>query len=281
VGLNLHWQDDVETSIKALGFSLHNLYYKDLNLLSIQNTKLIINLLSCNTSIKAIEVLHFQDCMRLENKHLINLWEDVWLTRKNQVVHRLKSLLGLNIKIFGRKTVLQNLSQIEADQFLNFNHLQGSAKAKYRFGLTYKDNVVAVASFSGTRDMHRQGPDYISAELIRFASKDGCTVVGGMTKLIKHFSLITKPNDIMSYADRDWSLGSGYQSSGFILDKTIDPQDIYLNVNTLRRFFFHRLPIEIRRDIINLNQHDLESHLIKHGFKKIFNIGNLKYKLFY
>ena len=85
-----------------------------------------------------------------------------------------------------------------------------------------------MATFSNKRKMSRQGPDYTSAELIRFATKDGFTVTGGLSKLIKHYMKMLAPNDLMSYADRDWSLGKGYLAAGFKL-KTISSasQSIY------------------------------------------------------
>jgi hypothetical protein len=125
--------------------------------------------------------------------------------------------------------------------------------------------------------MIRQSPGYTSAELIRFACKGGITVIGGLTKLIKNFSDQLRPSDIMSYADRDWSIGKGYESTGFVLDRVTDVQEIWLKVNELKRYFYHRLPIQIN----DVKPEDLESYLLERGYKRIFNTGNLKFKLFF
>jgi hypothetical protein len=47
--------------------------------------------------------------------------------------------------------------------------------------------------------------DFRSYELLRFASLQGYVVVGGMDKLMKAFMHENQPDDIMSYADKDWS----------------------------------------------------------------------------
>jgi hypothetical protein len=155
------------------------------------------------------------------------------------------------------------LSQLEADDFLNENHLQHSVGARFRYGLVSDGQLVAVACFSRLRKMHNAAGLYTSAELIRFANLLGVTVIGGLSKLLSHFINLHKPDDIMSYADKDWSLGSAYERSGFSMVDVTDPSKILVHKETLTRIFPHRLP----------DNTDLAS------YQEVYNTGNLKYIL--
>ena len=51
--------------------------------------------------------------------------------------------------------------------------------------------------------------------LSRFCNKTGLNVVGGASKLLKHFIKEYNPSRIVSYADKDWSIGDLYYKLGF------------------------------------------------------------------
>ena len=128
--------------------------------------------------------------------------------------------------------------------------------------------------------MKSKGSHYTSAELVRFASKDGCTVTGGLSKLIKHFLILKKPNDLMSYADRDWSLGKGYDQLGFQLTSTTTPAYVYVDEKTKLRYFPHRLPKKVLSAFDEQKELNLDDYLAEQGYAKAFNTGNLKYHLY-
>ena len=54
-----------------------------------------------------------------------------------------------------------------------------------------------------------------SYEWVRYASLAGTRIIGGMGKVLKHFIDEQHPDDIMSYADLEWSDGAVYQALGF------------------------------------------------------------------
>jgi len=211
---------------------------------------------------------------------LVHLWEDIWLAKRAQVLSRIHSFLGLNASIHGRKTKIENLSKQQISNFLDQYHLQGFINAKYHYGLIVGNELIAAASFSATRPMKSKGTAYLSAELVRFATKDGFTVVGGLSKLIKHFTKQFKMNDLMTYADRDWSLGRGYDQLGFTLSKITEPVHLYVHRETLIRYFQHRLPKDIILAFETQKELALDDFLALNGFVKVFNTGNLKYHLY-
>lgn len=240
--------------------------------LSVSGKPLLINLLSFSTEYNQEEVLALQD-RHLENGvNLVNLWEDVWISRNEQVMARVWSLLGLNQRIHARKTKIIPISQSQSDEFLNANHIQGTARSKYRFALSIDDKIVSVACFSNLRQMKRSHPgEYRSAEVIRFASLAGYTVTGGFSKLLKYFILQYKPDDVMSYADRDWSSGKVYEQAGFKLVSVSGPAIVYVDRQSLIRYFPHRLPVRFA------TTDEKGSEEVEHTYLKIFNTGNLKY----
>ena len=229
---------------------------------------------------------YFQDFshrINTQNQRIIHLWEDVYLSKTDLVKSRILTMLGNFTRLHARHCFIERIDKPTADNFLEINHLQGSVKAKFKYGLFLKaqyverfigsvvcedtDNgnskitvplLIAVATFSGGRTMKiGNRADTRSFELIRFATLQGYVVVGGMNKLLKAFIKEHQPDDIMSYADRDWSDGRSYDKLGFTKNENNLPQSFYINLKTLERSSIN-LPIEVE-------------------YLKIFNTGSIKY----
>jgi hypothetical protein len=264
------WHRDVLESFSAFGFHLDLIEDGTITQVSFPERNVAVGLLSPELALDAVALVALQEEYRSRGVYLVYLWEDVWRSRHDQVGGRIRSILGLNKRIHGRKTEIIKIDQMEADRFLEGHHLQGTAKAKYRFALRDGDELVAVAAFSNLRYMKKGGPEYRSAELIRFATRTGYTVTGGFTKLLKHFNELCRPQDVMSYADRDWSLGGAYEQAGFVLSGVTPPAEIWLDRLTLKRYFAHRLPAGASD----------EDSPEADRYVRIFNTGNLKYILY-
>ncbi|MFT4032016.1 MAG: hypothetical protein QM669_06320 [Siphonobacter sp.] len=182
----------------------------------------------------------------------VRIWEDIWQQKPEIVQSRLLALVGLSERIPARLTLVKGIDQTFLNTFLNENHLQITARCKYRYGLFLKpmaqnaaygenlliqklDNCVAVAGFGPLRLMPLRGEQYYSGELIRFANVRGYTVVGGLDKLIQAFVREHHPDDLMTYADRDWSAGHSYERLGFERVGYASPQVFWLNPETGQR----------------------------------------------
>jgi hypothetical protein len=279
VGINPFWQEDFFLTVQ--GYHHHaQLLQAEPHFIVNCNDKVFFHLVPLTNNFTPQELISLQSQFKNNGLLLIHLWEDIWLAKRVQVLSRLNSFLGLNKGFHGRKAKIETISQKQAIDFLNDNHLQGYVKAKYYYGLTTNDNLIALASFSATRPMKSKGKDYQSAELVRFASKDGLTIVGGLSKLVKHFIKQIKINDLMTYADRDWSLGSGYNKLGFTQSDITEPMQLYLNKQTLIRYSLHRLPKSLILSFKAQNTLNLDDFLLSNGYIKLFNTGNLKFHLF-
>lgn len=215
---------------------------------------------------------------------VVHIWEDVWRAKKGVVQSRLRSLFGLSYRIPARLTEVRRIDKPTLDAFLEINHLQVSTTAKYKYGLFLPQRyfrvlekwaekpdlsllrpepsslLVAVASFSGGKNIPRNAQTYRSFELIRFANVLDATVVGGLDKLLKAFIKEVHPDDIMTYADRDWSNGQSYERLGFERLGTTPPQAFLVNPETFEREY-------------TTPESKLENAV------KVYNSGNIKYLL--
>ncbi len=278
MGLNPLWQEDVFLTVQG--------FYHRAKLLSNQphyiigcDQKLFIHLVPIENDFIADELVQLQDSYKSQNLLLIHLWEDIWLAKRAQVLSRFYSFLALNESFHARKATILAVELKVAQQFLDSYHLQGYVKAKYHYGLMFDQQLIALASFSAPRAMKSKGKDYQSAELVRFASKNGSTIAGGLSKLIKHYLKQVSVSDLMSYADRDWSIGKGYDRLGFVLTETTSPTTLYLDEKNLKRYFLHRLPKMLLNEFNEQNLLNLDEFLISNNYHNIFNTGNLKYHL--
>jgi len=294
------WQEELIEQLKKSGFQVEATGEGHLILVDFSpHAPVLLHLISLHQALQPADIIALQERCELSGLQLIQIWEDIWKTRAPQVLSRIRSLTGGNKKIHGRKTSVVTISQAEADEFLEQYHLQGSAKSKYRFALLADAEQVAVATFSAKRKMTRRPGEYYSVELIRFATAEGVTVQGGLSKLIKHLTDLIAPNDVMSYADLDWSEGKGYLRLGFELTEQSPASLIWLNTDNYDRLFPHRLPEDVlhacpaagllqfpdRSDKVFSNASDKqfqETLTTMHclHYVPVFNTGNKKYVLY-
>lgn len=275
------WRSEISLTGEPLAIPFPFFYFAD--------RKLIVHCILLEALSEDIPVLFFADLsekMATQGIKIIHLWEDVWHTKKEVVQSRLRAAFGETQRIPARLTKVRRIDKPTLDDFVQKNHLQVSTTAKYKYGLflpkqyeriinstrpfthslihsftNSEEVLVAVASFSGGKNILRNGETYRSFEMIRFANFLDCTVVGGLDKLLKAFLKEIHTDDIMTYADRDWSDGRSYERLGFERIGSTPPQTFFVNPTTLERHYAERLAeTEIPSDWI-----------------KIFNAGNWKF----
>lgn len=210
------------------------------------------------------------------------LWEDYWLARKSIVQSRLAATLGISAKIPARLTLARRIDNAATAHFLEANHLNGNVMSKFRYGLflpkryyrvlpegfvfdpSADEMLVAVATFSNARIFEQNGAPFRSHELIRFASLLNTNVVGALDKLLNAFIREKTPNDIMTYADLEWSDGRSYKRLGFEERGNIPPRKAYVEVAGIRRV---RTRVETDRPA---GEPPVE-------YLTVYNLGSIKY----
>lgn len=112
----------------------------------------------------------------------------------------------MNERIYARKCDCREITFEESKKFLEGCHIQGNCCSKFHYGLYNNDELVSVMTFGESR--FKKG----EFELLRFANKLYTNVVGGASKLLKHFLREhSGVKEIVSYADRRWSKGNLYE----------------------------------------------------------------------
>ena len=145
---------------------------------------------------------------------------------------RLLAHLGIFTQIYARNCEVRRIDKATAADFLRCNHSYGDAACRYRYGLFLKRHtghnsgsteiipgtLVAVATFSNARKWVKGEKTVRSYEWTRYASLPGLRISGGMGKMLKTFIENVHPDDIMTYADLEWSEGKVYEALGFSLE---------------------------------------------------------------
>lgn len=200
---------------------------------------------------------------------LIHIYEDDWKYKQDIVKSRLKSLFGNTTKIYARKCYIEELSNKQAIEFLDDNHIQGHCVSKYRYGLFFDGQLVSIMTFGKSRFESN------TIELLRYCNKLNTTVVGGASKLFKYFIKTNAINRIVSYADRSWSNGNMYEKIGFTFNSTTLPNYYYV-VGDIRenriKYQKHKL-VKCGYDS-NKTEHEI---MLDRGLYRIYDSGNLKY----
>lgn len=202
--------------------------------------------------------------------HLIQIFEDEWSTKKDIVLSRIKSVLGVSDKVYARKCVVREIDSKTATEFLDAHHIQGSTPSLVKLGLYHESTIVALMTFGKSR--FKNNSEY---ELLRYCSLG--TVVGGASKLFSYFIKKYDPNSVVSYADRCWSNGDLYKKLGFI-NVTEDPENIgyfYVknNIRYNRTFMMKKRLVKIGYSP-DLTESEIATQL---KFMKIYNCGNYKF----
>ncbi len=159
--------------------------------------------------------------------------EDRWRSRPGQTRSRILAHCGIFTQVYARNCELLRIDKPTAAAFLTGSHDYADALCRYRYGLFLKHltgekssgaplsaplqcgTLVAVAEFSNLRNMDLDGTRSRSCQWIRYASLPGVRVEGGMGKMLRGLLKDVAPDDVMTYADLEWSDGAAYRALGF------------------------------------------------------------------
>lgn len=210
------------------------------------------------------------------NEPSVVIWEDLWRSKHELMRSRLLSMFGKTWRIHARECTVEPITKPQLLRFLNQHHLHVPIPAKTKFGLMREDELVAVASFGKICPIDRDGRTWKSAELIRFCNASGTTVVGGLSKLIKHYIREFQPEDIMTYADREWSAGGSYRRLKFKEVGMREAQEFWVEPHSFRRFYPHE-----QADLLEVSgMKEMDAHaLFAKGWTQLYNRGSIKFIL--
>lgn len=166
---------------------------------------------------------------------LYQVWEDDWKSRREIVLRGIAHRIGLTKELHrilpdlpehytqtigARQTRSTLLDYTQAAEFLEENHIQGSATGTYYLGLVDRqERLRAVLVLKRTGKTGE-----LSIE--RYATAG--TVSGGFTKLLTYAEKTYAPQRWVTFADLSISDGGLYEKNGFSAEKVLPPDYSYL-----------------------------------------------------
>ncbi len=198
---------------------------------------------------------------------MLIITEDRWRSQRSMMEARLLAHLEVFFPVYARNCEIRKIDKAEAAAFLEANHSYGDAACRYRYGMFLRRHtgwrsqiqlsnpdqeknteqncsirealkpgtLIAVAEFSNARKWIKGDKTIRSYEWTRYASLPGVRINGGMGKMLKHFIKEVQPDDIMSYADLEWSEGAVYEQLGFTLEGRKEAVSFIIDCNTWER----------------------------------------------
>jgi len=205
---------------------------------------------------------------------LVQVFEDEWLGKPHIVKSTLKNKLGLSeVIVHARKTEVRVISHQESFTFLSENHLQGVANAEVRLGLYRCSELVMVATFSNTRKVLGALPENWF-ELVRLCAKVDTVVVGGFSKLLRHFIKTHAPSGIKTFCDRRYFNGKGYEAVGFVKSHDSKPNYYYVKGGQrYSRYMFQKHKLAEKLPVFDAGLTEKEN-MSANGYLRIYDCGN-------
>lgn len=196
---------------------------------------------------------------------LFQIYDIEWLKQNDIVKSMIASKLGKTTRLYARKFKIVELSETEARDFFNTNHLQGHRQTASYYGLSDNNRIFCAISL---------GVDHGRIEIIRFANLLNHTVIGGLSKLIKTAVNRLGIKEIFTFADRRYSQASAYKTVGFTHLGITPPGYKYFKANRLysrNRFQKHKLAklLDVFDDKLSESQ-----NMFNNGYRRIWDAGH-------
>jgi len=201
---------------------------------------------------------------------LITIYESDDLDQMKSI---LSVKLGLATKVHARKTRVSKISPEEYRAFNLAHHRQKHTPASVYLGLYHEGELTQTISFAKPR--YNKAFDW---ECIRMTTKSGIVVVGGASKLWKHF-MVGWPGSIITYADARFGSGEIYEKCGLVFSGLTNPNYKYfhtknrMELKSRQQFQKHKLA-----SLPIFDQTMTEWEIMKaNGYDRIWDCGNFIY----
>jgi Zn finger protein HypA/HybF involved in hydrogenase expression len=215
------------------------------------------------------EILRHHDKATIAtNVKLLQFMENEWLYKRELVESIILHNIGLSVRYYARSCDMIRLDSTKFIDVMSRWHLSGGRHASNCYGLMYDGELVSAIGFS-KHSKHEW-------EIIRYASKPGHFVVGGLSKMFKRFIEDNNPNQVMTFADRRISNGNCYRKIGFSVVKITKPNYFYVKGNRLfSRLSFQKHKLKGKLGIFN-SEWSESANMFINGFRRIWDAGHIK-----
>lgn len=207
---------------------------------------------------------------RDKNIKLIQLWDFEWSNNNDLVKSIISHALGKSNLFHARDLELESITSQEAKPFFDANHLQGHRHAATILALTNDNQIISAMS------LNRYQNGY---EIIRMATRIGCSVRGGASRLLANLKLRLN-GPIYTFADLRYSTGNVYKQLGFKELKHTKPNYFYYNRDlrlSRQQCQKHKLQA-LLGDGFNPSKSE-SANMFINGFRRVWDAGHLKFVL--
>lgn len=205
-----------------------------------------------------------------------HVWEDDWIHRNAIVRSQVGNWLGVTGERLmardGEVRVVRDRALVRS--FLESSHIQGYVRSSLAIGLFIKEELASLMTFD-----HSEGRMTMPADdwnLSRFCNRPGTVVAGAASRLITHFERLFSPRRVITFADREWSVGGLYDTLGFTRVHVTAPNYKYIvsgrRVNK-QRYTKDRLIREGHDPA--LSEREITQSL---GLARVWDCGQIKYQ---
>lgn len=218
---------------------------------------------------------------------LFHIFGYEWTHKQEIVKSMLRNLFHRDSRnVYARNTEVRELPADSCRNFLSNNHRQGAADSPIRLGLFVKDSeeLISVMTFGKMQNSIGTSNEDLSNcyELVRFCNLFNTSVVGGASKLFKHFVSQYQPAQIRSFSDRAHTSGKLYVLLGFNEVRRSEPGYVWVNMKTDTAY--HRSNAQKRNlkkflhdESIDLSKTETEI-MTDHGFVQVFDSGTITWE---
>lgn len=157
---------------------------------------------------------------------LIHIYQYEWddINQQEKIKQLLRIACGkVNERIYARNCEVKIIRNEEARLLNDKVHLQNHRNAKVTYGLFYRNELVQLMSFS----KRKKGLD-TDWEIIRGCPGSNNIVIGGVSKLFKHFVKDYNPTSVFSYCDFNKFNGKSYEELGMKFIGSTGPDLTYI-----------------------------------------------------
>lgn len=217
------------------------------------------------------------------NVFLFHLFGYEWTWKQDVCKSMIVNALGCTPnKVYARKCKIKEVSYSDSVKFLNENHRQGNCTSSIRLGLYFNEKLVSLMTFSKMRTTIGTGNENLSDcyELARFCNLKYTSVVGGASKLFKHFAnTYMSVTRVRSFSDKAHTKGSLYETLGF--SKVHENGPSYRWVNPVTDESYSRVSTQKRhlKKLLNDPSVDLSKTEVQimeqHGYVRVYDSGTV------
>lgn len=208
----------------------------------------------------------FNEC-RKQGIKLLQLTDADILGRSNLIKSMLSAKLGLNERIYARKTAVTDIPIREANKLFGQWHYQGPTNSASKvLALIHQHEVVAMLAYRIQQD---------KIIIDRYASKLNTTVVGGYSKLEKCLPNLRKETFSLGLiSDGSLYASSGYHTSGYATSPEFYITDCFRLMNR-QHFMKHKLQAKFGAGF-DPNKTEWEN-VVANGLRLYFGAGITKW----